>query len=129
MSNYKFCQECSTLLVPVEKTPEDNDSDSDVDEKGLYLKCNKCGHHEKTTSFSTIHFSKNTREIKYINKTRMSQDYTRDVRFKRTNQKECINTKCCSRGKKNPEIVLVTSNKHPEIGYICTECNFTWGKF
>lgn len=126
MSNYKFCPECSTFLYPVEKIRED-DSDSYADEKGLYLKCNQCGHHEKTTSFSTIYFSKNTKEIKYINKARMIQDYIYDKRYKRTKQIECINNNCYSRGKKNPEIVLITSNKSIKIEYLCTECNFIWG--
>jgi DNA-directed RNA polymerase subunit M/transcription elongation factor TFIIS len=130
MSNYKFCPECSTFLHPIEKSPDDDvDGDSDIEEKGLYSKCNQCGHYEKTNTFSAIHFSKNTKKIKYINKARMTKDYVFDKRYKRTKQKECVNTSCSSRGKQNPEIVLITNNKQPEIGYLCTECNFIWGKF
>ena len=127
MSNYKFCPDCSRFLYPTEKIPDEEDSD--VEEKGLYLECDECGYYEKIKTFSTTHFSKKTKEIKYINKARMVKDYLYDFRFKRTTKMECINSNCSSRNENNPEIVLITNNKQPEIAYLCGKCNHIWGKF
>ena len=128
MSNYKFCPDCSRFLHPVEKTPDD-DEDSDVEEKGLYLECDECGYYEKTNTFSAIHFTKKTEDVKYINESRMVKDYVFDKTFLRTKKIECLNSKCPSRGKGNPEIVKIKHDKQLEAGFLCTECNFIWGKY
>ena len=36
--------------------------------------------------------------------------------------KSCTNLKCPTYGKENPIIVLITSEDHPEIAYLCTVC-------
>ena len=130
----KFCPDCSRLLYPVEKIP-DNDTSSDVedddDEKiegGLYLECDNCSYHEKTNTYSTVHFSKKVENVQYAHPKRIIDDYVFEMTLPRTQTKPCSNFKCPTRGKKNPEIVLITSEKHPEIAYLCTVCKFTWGK-
>ena len=92
-------------------------------------RCDECGYYEKTNTFSTTHFSKKVEEIKYMNNNRMVNDYIFDKTFARTKKLECVNSKCSSRGKNNPEIILLTTDKRPEIGYLCSTCKSLWGKY
>ena len=123
MSNNDFCPECSTILKPKEITGDDDEKS----ENGLYLVCEDCSYREKTNSFSAFHFSKKEEKTRYLSKNRIS-DYIFNKALNRTFKLECINNKCPSRGKNNPEIVIITSGDHPEIAYICSVCKHVWGR-
>jgi DNA-directed RNA polymerase subunit M/transcription elongation factor TFIIS len=129
-SNNKFCPDCSTLLHPKEKyfETEEVNLDDEKKEDGLYLVCDDCGYDEKINTFVAKHFSKKNEKTQYVNPTRITNDYIYDMTYSRTRTKICSNIKCSSRGGKNPEIVLITSEDHPEIAYLCTICKSMWGK-
>ena len=119
----KFCPNCSTFLHPQEKFSDENDEETK--ESGLYMVCGECSYQEKINYFSAPHFNK---EIKTNSKPiRVAEDYIYDVTFARTKTLECINVKCPSKGKDNPEVVLITSDKRPEIAYLCKICKYRWG--
>jgi len=131
MSNNKFCPDCSTLLHPSEKIHDRDSKESDDDEEledGLYLVCGDCSYNEKATTFSTTHFSKKIEKTQYVHPKRIVSDYIFDMTYTRTESKPCANSKCPSHGKDNPEIVLITTEEHPEIAYLCTVCKYIWGK-
>lgn len=129
-SNNKFCPDCSTLLHPKEKSfsSEEVDSDDEKQEEGLYLVCDDCGYSEKITTFVAKHFSKKLEKSQYVHPKRIVNDYIYDMTYSRTRSKLCSNIECPSRGNENPEIVLITSEDHPEIAYLCTTCKYIWGK-
>jgi|688.fasta_scaffold1151612_2 DNA-directed RNA polymerase subunit M/transcription elongation factor TFIIS len=131
MSSNDFCPECSTLLHPEEIFIDDEESDSETeDEKktsGLYLVCGECSYKEKTNSFSTYHFSNKVEKIQYIHPKRLVEDYIYDMTYPRTKTKSCTNSTCPTNGKENPIIILITSEDHPEIAYLCTVCKNIWG--
>ena len=132
-SNNDFCPECSTLLHPEEIFDEEiHEDESEKDEEtktnsGLYLVCKECSYKEKTNSFCTYHFSNKVERDQYINPLRLVNDYIYDMTYPRTKTKSCINLKCSTYGKENPIIVLITSEYHPEIAYLCTVCKNLWG--
>lgn len=128
-----FCPECSTLLHPEEIFSDNEDSNEDETEEktpsgGLYLVCGECSYREKTESFTAHHFSKKIEKIQYVHPKRIVEDYIYDMTFPRTRSKVCSNKECPSQGKENPIIVLITSENHPEIAYLCTDCKYIWGK-
>ena len=127
-SKYKFCPECSTLLHPIERISEYEDTKDSEEEEGLYLTCKECSYSEKTNTFSTVHFTKKVEKIQYVHPKRIIYDYIFDMTYPRTKSMECANIKCSSRNKDNPEVVLITSEEHPEIAYLCTVCKNMWGK-
>ena len=125
MSN-KFCLDCSTLLRPKEKFfGEDKD---EKQEDGLYLVCDDCGYSEQINTFVANHFSKKSEKTQYVHPKRIANDYIYDMTYSRTKTKNCSNSECSSIGNENPEIVLITSDDHPEIAYLCTTCKYIWGK-
>jgi len=129
ISNNKFCPGCSTLLHPIEKMSENDDSKNDEDfEEGLYLICKECSYREKTNTYSKIHFTKKIEKTQYVNPKRIVYDYMYDMTLPRTRSIQCVNKECPSRNGNNPEIVLITSEEHPEISYLCTICKNIWGK-
>lgn len=129
-SHNKFCPDCSTLLHPKEKYfgEEEVDSDDEKQEEGLYLVCNDCSYSEKITTFVAKHFSKKLEKSQYVHPKRIANDYIYDMTYSRTRTKLCSNIECKSRGNENPEIVLITSEDHPEIAYLCKTCKYIWGK-
>jgi DNA-directed RNA polymerase subunit M/transcription elongation factor TFIIS len=129
-SNNKFCPNCSTLLQPKEKSfgVEEVDSDDEKQEEGLYLVCDDCNYSEKITTFVVKHYSKKLEKSQYAHPKRIVSDYIYDMTYSRTSTKICSNIECQSRGGGNPEIVLITSEDHPEIAYLCTVCKYIWGK-
>jgi DNA-directed RNA polymerase subunit M/transcription elongation factor TFIIS len=133
-TNNDFCPECSTFLHPeeifVDEETEETDSETEEEKKtmgGLYLVCGECSYKEKTNSFSTFHFSNKVEKIQYIHPKRLVEDYIYDMTYPRTKTKSCTNLKCPTYGKENPIIVLITSEDHPEIAYLCTVCKNIWG--
>lgn len=135
MPNYKFCPDCSTLLSPTEKSENDidendeNDKDENLKLSNLYLVCNECMYSEKALTFSVVHSTRKVEKTMYANPKRLVQDYMYDVTLPRTMQKPCVNPECETKGKANPEIILITSEKHPEIANLCTVCKNIWGNF
>lgn len=129
-SNNKFCPNCSTLLQPKEKSfgVEEVDSDDEKQEEGLYLVCDDCNYSEKITTFVVKHYSMKLEKSQYAHPKRIVSDYIYDMTYSRTRTKICSNIECQSRGSENPEIVLITSEDHPEIAYLCTVCKYIWGK-
>ena len=124
----KFCPNCSTYLHPVEKSFETDEEIKDGNEgEGLYLVCDDCFYHEKAITFSATHFSKKIEKTQYVHPKRIITDYVYEMTFKRTKEKICPNENCPSRGKANPEIILITNEFHPEIAFLCTECKYVWG--
>ena len=129
-TNNKFCPDCSTLLHPKEKSfdTEEVDSDDEKQENGLYLVCEDCSYREKINTFAAKHFTKKLEKSHYVNPKRIANDYIYDMTYSRTRTKVCSNNDCSSKGNENPEIVLITSEDHPEIAYLCTTCKYIWGK-
>ena len=125
-----FCPNCKSILNPVELVPEQKD-DKKVARKGLYMRCDVCNFLRPSTGFSTTHFTKRSQKdgkTLNMNPARIA-DIMYDKTYQVTKNITCVNKECPSRKKgKNPEIVLITSDKHPELGYLCTECKYTWGK-
>lgn len=125
-SEFSFCPECSTLLEPVNNL--NNDEDIVEDDEKLYLQCHNCMYYEEAKMFSIKYYdnSKNN-NISTIKHNRIG-DYKYDPTYLRTKSISCINEKCSSIGKSNPEIILITSENHPEYGFMCSECTYTWGQ-
>lgn len=139
MSNTSdFCPECDNILYPYEPEDDYDSEDSELkdEEKGLFLRCAVCAYKRPTNTYRVTHFTKSfTDNTKLTTKQGLFMDPYRirdmiyDNTYLRTMQISCANKECPSRGKKNPEIMLITSSKHTELGYICSVCKFTWGKF
>jgi len=132
-----FCPNCKSILNPVEMTPEEAGDEkvtgNAAQRKGLYMRCNECNFSRPTQSFSTIHFTKRLRKGKQstlnMDPMRVS-DLMFDKTYPRTNGLQCVNPSCpSSKSSKNPEVVLLTSDKHPELGYLCTICRHMWGRY
>ena len=121
--NNQFCPECSTLLRPKELSDDQEEQSNTY----LYLSCDGCFYKERTDSFKTFHFSNKIERIEPIHHLRLVNDYIYDVAYQRTKTKPCNNKNCATYGKENPIIVLITSEHHPEIAYLCTECKHIWG--
>jgi DNA-directed RNA polymerase subunit M/transcription elongation factor TFIIS len=126
-----FCPECKSILNPVEMMPEEVGLQGD--RKGLYMRCDDCNFSRPAESFSTTHFTKRIHQNK---KGALNMDPVRvedlifDKTYQVTNNLPCVNKDCPSRKTgKNPPVVLVTSDQHPELGYLCSECKSMWGKF
>ena len=130
----EFCPQCDRLLNPVELTPEEaGDTETPGDRKGLYRRCAECNFARPTASFSTTHFTKRLQKGK---QTTLNMDPGRvadlvyDKTYPVTQGISCVNKNCPSKkGKGNPPIVLLTSDKHPELGYLCSVCKHMWGRF
>ena len=120
-----FCPECSTLLHPEEIIDGNNDDVETLN--GLYMVCSECSYKEKTNSFSMYHFTNKVEKIQYINPRRLVEDYIYDMTYPRTKTRSCTNVSCPTIGKENPIIILITSEDHPEIAYLCTVCKNIWG--
>lgn len=129
-----FCPNCRSILNPVEMTNDETKDDvSEVEHKGLYMRCGDCNFSRPASHFSTTHFAKNLHKN---DKSTLNMDPVRvadliyDKTFPVTKSISCVNKKCPSQEKGiNPEIVLLSSDKHPELGYLCSECKHIWGKF
>ena len=101
--------------------------------KNIYMECGQCNYKRVEKTYSTVHYSKykqadNKSDIN-LEKSRLS-DLLYDKTYLRSNKIKCANEKCPSiKSKKPASILLITSNKHPEIGYICSECKHLWGRY
>lgn len=129
-----FCPDCQTLLVPIETVVDSEESDRKEREdqnKVLLLRCDDCGFGRVAKSFTTIHFSKHTNKME--SRLNMDPERVADLLYEKTyavtQQKPCLNKECPSHGKANPPIHLISSDKFPELGYICSVCRYRWGKF
>lgn len=132
MDGDDFCPECQTLLVPIETVEEtDEKSEKEDNQKVLLLRCDDCGFNRMAKSFSTTHFSKHVNKIE----STLNMDPARvaDLLYVKTypvtQQLACVNKECPSRSGPNPPIHLITSDKFPERGYICSICKYRWGRF
>ena len=107
--------------------------------KNIYMTCHECNYKRIENTFSTVHFSKlkqkdNKSDI-FLDKSRLT-DLLYDKTYQRSTKIKCenpnckpINTKTNNKDHIPPHILLITSNKHPEIGYICSACHHIWGRY
>ena len=107
-----FCIECGAFLRKISEH-----------ENKLYLQCTECGLKTEIQHFNTPHILKKKVNISRISTFRKSNDYIHENRFKRTQNIECKNKKC---KKKNPEIILITSEYKTNIEYLCSSCKTLW---
>lgn len=129
-----FCPNCKSILNPVEMMPDENDENDEKKEShnGLYMRCNECNFSRPAKSFSTIHFTKRLRKGRQSTLNMDPQrvaDLIYDKTYPVTQGIQCVNKNCPSRKSgKNPAVVLLTSDRHPELGYLCKECKHIWGR-
>jgi DNA-directed RNA polymerase subunit M/transcription elongation factor TFIIS len=128
-----FCPNCSSILNPVEDIEDESDTEDskNVVRRGLFMRCNDCNYSRPALTFSTTHFSKHYKKTGGsldMDPTRISDlIYSKTYSF--TKSLECVNEECPSKKEKiRPEIMLITSENHPELGYLCTMCKAIWGK-
>jgi DNA-directed RNA polymerase subunit RPC12/RpoP len=139
-----FCPDCSSILNPTVlteksfKNSEDENTLHDTPKNiekgkeilGLYMVCSSCGYKIKKNRFSTIHFTKKVQEHNLNMNSMRIADLIFDKTYQRTMKIECVYENCPSKNDgTNPEIVLITSNKHPELGNLCTVCKNIWNKY
>lgn len=125
----EFCPNCKSILLPVELDEEDLE-DTEYKESGLYLRCNNCSFARPTNYFTTTHFTKGVTQKNVLNvdPARIKDlKYSKEYEF--TKQLPCANKDCTMKKGENPEIMLIKTDKSVELGYLCTECDYLWGKF
>lgn len=117
-SDKDFCPACGSLLQPFEE------------DGVLLMRCTDCAYSTEASSYSAVHFTKRGGAgqqakggVSGMDPNRVA-DIIHDKTYQRTMKIKCINPKCTGQ----TEIVLITSNKHPERGYICASCHTTWGR-
>lgn len=118
-----FCPECDTYLRPVEIADE-------KDQLELFMRCINCNFSRKENKYTSTHFAKHSAKKNTLDiSPNRVRDLVNDKTYPVTKQLECANRNCPSKkDNKNPEIVLLTSNDYPELGYICKVCYHVWGK-